>query len=113
MATETTLEWHGEETVQRVNARLPEILRTAGLGLLDISNIHCPVDTGRLRSTGAVSVDGTDCYVFYDTEYAVRVHEHPEYNFQGEGQGKWLENAYNANETGIMEQIEKGINEVL
>lgn len=33
--------------------------------------------------------------VSYDTPYAVRLHEHPEYNFQGGREGKWLEKTVN------------------
>ena len=30
--------------------------------------------------------------IYYDTPYAARLHEHPEYNFQHGRKGKWLEN---------------------
>lgn len=37
--------------------------------------------------------DGLVAAVFYNTPYAVRLHEHEEYNFQEGRRGKWLENA--------------------
>ena len=33
--------------------------------------------------------------ISYDTPYAARLHEHPEYNFREGREGKWLENALN------------------
>ncbi len=54
---------------------------------------------------GTDGTDGTDMskafpdessdemYVSYNTPYAARLHEHPEYQFQDGRQGKWLETA--------------------
>jgi hypothetical protein len=43
--------------------------------------------------------------VSYDEPYAVPLHEHPEFEFQGEGEGKWLEKALNHAEGSWPEQL--------
>lgn len=51
-----------------------------------------PIDTGLLRKTAKNTKTGKlERTISYDTPYAVRMHEHPEYNFQEPGQGKYLE----------------------
>lgn len=59
-----------------------------------------PWDVGTLAGTAAVvSAQDPDAgaAVTFDTPYAVRLHEHPEYNFSTDSnpnaQGKYLENA--------------------
>lgn len=62
--------------------------------LLALSSMEVPFDTGALSSTGAVlnaEDSETGSAVTYDTPYAARLHEHPEYNFQGGRKGKYLE----------------------
>lgn len=68
---------------------------------------HVPHDEGNLELSGGVYVDRGELEgaVYYDTPYASRLHEHPEYNFQGKGQGKWLENATKDHGENIMKQI--------
>lgn len=63
-----------------------------GTEVLRLSSQQVPHDTGRLQNTGRVEPD-TDHSVIvgYDTEYAARLHEHPEYRFQKGRKGKYLE----------------------
>lgn len=62
--------------------------------LLALSAEVVPLDQGTLLGSGSVT-PATDpeegAAVTYDTPYAARLHEHPEYNFQGGRQGKYLE----------------------
>lgn len=53
-----------------------------------------PHDEGILEGSGHVTDDPSTIQsaVNYDTPYARKLHENPRYNFQGKGQGKWLEN---------------------
>lgn len=64
--------------------------------LLDESNKLVPHDEGVLQSTGSYQIDsdGAKGVVFYNTPYAVRLHEHPEYKFQKGRQGKWLSTTF-------------------
>jgi len=62
--------------------------------LLALSAAEVPFDLGTLSESGTVepatSPDG-GAAVVYDTPYAKRHHEHPEYNFQNGRKGKYLE----------------------
>jgi hypothetical protein len=62
--------------------------------ILEEANRKVPHDEGNLQRSGSPSVDPSkmEAVVSYDTPYAVRLHEHPEYNFQKGREGKWLEN---------------------
>ena len=62
--------------------------------LLALSAAVAPLDIGTLIGSGTVepATDSeTGAAVVYDTPYAARLHEHPEYNFQGGRQGKYVE----------------------
>ncbi|MCI2959549.1 hypothetical protein MN032_17835 [Agromyces atrinae] len=62
--------------------------------LLALSAERAPLDVGTLVGSGTVEV-ATDAeqgsQVVYDTPYAARLHEHPEYRFQQGRQGKYVE----------------------
>lgn len=94
----------------RVTTRVPEVnakikaaaviaVRKTAEILLEKSKDHVPHDKGTLENSGSVDYIETPptASVFYDTPYAIRLHEHPEYRFKGKGQGKWLVNAKNNN----------------
>lgn len=66
--------------------------------LLRLSVMEVPHDTGALQGTGVVeplSFPKGSKYpegaVSYNTPYAWRLHEHPEYHFQKSRKGKYLE----------------------
>lgn len=63
--------------------------------VLRLSQMEVPHDTGFLQSTGHKEDTGTDeepeAIVGYNTVYAARLHENPQYNFQGGRKGKYLE----------------------
>ncbi len=77
---------------------LPEKLTSgqnaAAERLLALSSAVAPFDTGTLVGSGMVENATTPeagAAVIFDTPYAARLHEHPEYNFQGGRQGKYVE----------------------
>lgn len=96
-------------------------LRAVKLGaeeLLGRSKNQVPHDKGILENSGAVDSDDTNkdapvASVFYDTPYAVRLHEHPEYNFKGKGRGKWLETAKNESGAEILNFMAKQMREAM
>lgn len=80
-------------------AALAGILRGETLAaerLLALALPRTPLRDGLLRSTGGVvpAVDPQEgAAVTFDTPYAARLHEHPEYNFTEPGTGgKYVEN---------------------
>lgn len=85
--------WNGNEADRQIAGWITEGLRDAAEYLLDEANKIVPHDEGNLQSTGLPSVDPQklEAVVSYDTPYARRLHEHPEYNFQKGRKGKWLE----------------------
>ena len=68
--------------------------------LLALSSVEVPFELGTLDESGQV-LPAEDpeqgAAVVYDTPYAARHHEHPEYNFQGGRKGKYLESPALAN----------------
>lgn len=80
----------GEELI----GRLMQGQTLAAERLLALSNAEAPLDIGTLIGSSTV-VPATSpeegAAVVYDTPYAARLHEHPEYNFQGGRKGKYLE----------------------
>jgi len=84
--------------------RAMKALDRAANNILEEANRMVPLDTGNLMRSGDTSLGDTDltATIFYDTPYATRLHEHPEYNFQGGREGKWLERALNENHDRIL-----------
>ncbi len=71
--------------------------------LLRLSTFEVPHDTGALQASGMADVDFPDGSkypvgeVSFNTPYAWKVHEHPEYRFQKGRKGKYLEDPAKAN----------------
>lgn len=94
------LVWRGQ-LVREVVHEAADIaaIRSAEAVLMD-ANFHVPYLHGDLMESGAV-VQGRgaagrfngEAFVSYDTVYAVRLHENPQFKFRPPGEGKWLENA--------------------
>lgn len=61
--------------------------------ILNQANNIAPKDEGPLIQTSGVSVDENagKATVYYVQKYAPRLHENPQFKFQGGRQGKWLE----------------------
>lgn len=77
-----------------------------------------PWDVGTLAGSAAVesaSNPEEGAAVTFDTPYAVRLHEHPEYNFSTKSnpnaQGKWLENAALENKDELGKIIAKQVSD--
>lgn len=66
--------------------------------LLRLAEREVPHDEGTLANTGTSDEQGGDHIVFFNTPYAARLHEHPEYNFQKGRKGKYLEDPIKRNQ---------------
>lgn len=76
--------------------------------LMALSVARAPLDVGTLTGSAQVTAAealGDAAIVSYDTPYAARLHEHPEYNFQGGREGKYLENPALENQRELGEVI--------
>jgi len=91
--------WHGAKILSLVELASHEAVKEAAEDILERAQRHVPLDRGTLMGTGAVSVDGSEASVSYNTVYAAKLHQHPEYNFQGQGEGRWLQNAVEAHDS--------------
>lgn len=64
--------------------------------VLQQANQKVPLDKSTLLKSGNTDVSSQNGNikgsVYYDTPYAIKLHEHPEYQFQRGREGKWLEN---------------------
>lgn len=79
-----------QKKLRAVKAVADEILR--------LSQFEVPHDTGQLQNTGHVEPGGSDDQIVgYNKIYAARLHEHPEYHFQGGRKGKYLEDPIKRN----------------
>lgn len=77
-----------------IDADLTRGINLAAERLLALSAERAPLDVGTLVGSGHVEPATTPedgAAVVYDTPYAARLHEHPEYRFQNGRQGKYLE----------------------
>lgn len=96
-----TVSWHTAEANARQRREVKRALGRAAEFVLQESNRDVPLDEGTLQRSGNTDVEQgiglsgtkTKSSVFYDTPYAARLHEHPEYNFQNSRKGKYLEKA--------------------
>lgn len=88
--------WFGDEVMGAVGDAKHKALYEGSGALLTAANKTCPHDEGTLERSGTNVVKSMDGdlkgVVFYDTPYAVAVHEaDPSVNFRGKGRRKWLE----------------------
>jgi hypothetical protein len=83
-----------QEILERANQMVPyDFANKYGhQGLLQSSG-----EVVRIPNQGAGSV-----MIIYGTVYAAHLHEHPEFNFQGNREGKWLEKALAVGAQGAM-----------
>ena len=116
-------EWRGPLVASLVDKASRDAAESAAEEVLRIANEHVPFDTGHLMDSGGTDVQqnreaggqfasGWESSVFYDTPYAVPLHEHPEFEFQGQGEGKWLESAVNQADRAWPEQLAPPLVEV-
>lgn len=85
------LDWHGADVKRHLDQEAERALGDAAEFLLEEANRTVPFEEGPLAGSGATDVDGSSATISYDTPYAARLHEHPEYHFQHGRRGRWLE----------------------
>lgn len=77
----------------------PQAMLDIGYELMRLSQKEVPHDEGTLQNSGTVETLRGDVVVGYNTKYAARLHEHPEYRFQKGRKGKYLEDPIRNNES--------------
>lgn len=115
ISIEITADSNFADIARRVHAGAQQGVALAGERLLALSSVEVPHDVGTLSQSGAVSTplasQSADpvAEVTYDTPYAARLHEHPEYNFQKGRKGKYVEDPAMSNKDELGDIIRKQI----
>lgn len=93
MDADVEVQWEGGKVIATTQAAAEAGLTVAVESLLTLANQTVPHDEGVLEGSGRAEVDGNalQAAMGWDGPYAVRLHEHPEYDFQGGRRGKWAE----------------------
>lgn len=102
------VDWDMGAANRAIDSGSEDGLRDAGEDLRERADALAPVQSGRLVGSAAVAVEGSEAVIGYDTVYAVRLHEHPEYHFRNGG-GKWLERAQNEGHSGLLVRLAEGM----
>jgi hypothetical protein len=105
------IKWTGDVALRLEGEASKKAISDALEYILQESNKIVPHDEGTLQRSGDIDVEetssGTSGSVYYDTPYAVRLHEHPEYNFQDGRQGKYLEKTVNRERATVLDYLAK------
>lgn len=81
--------------------------------LLRLSQLEVPFDVGFLLQSGNTQRDGGDYLVGYNTPYAARLHEHPEYHFRNGRKGKYLSDPMQRNLSVFRNHFNEAVKEAL
>jgi hypothetical protein len=102
--------WNGN-VISGTRAETMRALRIGAEFLLTETIKTTPKDDGILIQSGKVTHDESrlEAVVSFDTPYAVRLHEHPEYNFQNGRRGKYLERTFDEQRQTLLRLIAKEI----
>ena len=90
----TTMKWHGDEVIKKIHEAQVKALRDSVEHLLTEANKTNPYREGTLERSGSTDVDEIEMQasVYYDTPYAIRMHEEPGLNYTDpKARWKWLE----------------------
>lgn len=122
------IEWNSGAAQEKAEQVTNKVVFDTLAVLFELSTRKCPLQTGRLQASGQVtmkqsgkaSVDESGTVkvdeqpgrgeqpagaISYDTPYTVKLHEHPEYQFQQGREGKWLENTMNEHGEEIFNKV--------
>lgn len=72
-------------------SRKDKALRNIGSEIMRLSQRDVPHDVGTLQNSGFVEDHKDEVLVGYNTVYAARLHENPQYKFKKGRKGKYLE----------------------
>lgn len=111
----TKLDWYGKKISLFERQAAEEGLKEAAEGVLTEANKSVPHDEGTLERSGTAQAKGLKATISYDTPYAAYLHENPQFDFQGKGEGKWLEKTVkdSAMQKKVKEHVAKKIDNAL
>ena len=94
--------------IQKVNDKRVQAVHDVATEILRLSSFEVPHDKGTLQNSGHTEDLPEESIVGYNTVYAARLHEHPEYKFQKGRKGKYLEDPIK-NNVAVWKKIFDGI----
>ena len=96
-----SVKWYASDLTKEMRKEGKKALLEVAEDVLGDANKDVPHDEGTLMRSGETSADetpkGIGANVSYDTPYARRLHENPQYRFNKGRKGKWLEDVINKN----------------
>lgn len=98
MADAVNIDFDVSDFLRTIDKLTPKIIEASIKGeneiadeALRLSQQEVPKDEGVLEGTGVSDRDSQGAYVGYNTPYAARLHENPQYAFKKGRKGKYLE----------------------
>lgn len=101
--------WGGSKVETAVASGSTVGLEAAMQHLLEEADKNVPYETGALELSGHVDVSGDDAVVYYDSPYAVRLHEDPRLAIQNGRERRWLAQSAEVLGDALGEDVGKGI----
>jgi hypothetical protein len=88
-------------------SRKDKALKDIASEVLRLSQREVPHNVGTLQNSGAIEDENDYEIVGYNTVYAARLHEHPEYRFKNGRKGKYLEDPIKNNKNVFLDYYKK------
>jgi len=110
----TTMKWHGDEVIKKIHEAQVKALRDSVEHLLTEANKTNPYREGTLERSGSTDVDESSLQgsVYYDTPYAIRMHEEPGLKYTDpKARWKWLEMTVKEQTDKVVEYIKRHLEE--
>ena len=105
-----SMRWYGDDVTKRIRQAQIKALRDSVEHLLTEANKTNPYREGTLERSGSTDVDeiSMQASVYYDTPYAIRVHEEPGLRYTDpKARWKWLEMTVKEQTDKVVEYIRK------
>ena len=104
------MRWYGDDVKKKIQEAQVKALRDSVEYLLTEANKTNPYREGTLERSGSTDVDeiSMQASVYYDTPYAIRVHEEPGLRYTDpKARWKWLEMTVKEQTDKVVEYIRK------
>ena len=108
------MRWYGDDVKKKIQEAQVRALRDSVEYLLTEANKTNPYREGTLERSGSTDVDeiAMQASVYYDTPYAIRVHEEPGLRYTDpKARWKWLELTVNEQADRVVEYIRRYLEE--
>lgn len=110
------MRWYGDDVKKKLYKAAAGALRDSAEHLLTEANKTNPYREGTLERSGSTLVDekSLEAVVYYDTPYAIRMHEEPGLNYTDpKARWKWLEMTVNEQADNVQKYIAQKIGEAM